>query len=370
MSTEDRTERAGDGAPERVVVTGASGNVGTSVVAALLREPGVRTVTAVARRQPVWAPPGVEWATADLGRADATERLTELLRGAGAVVHLAWMLQPSHDPRLTWRTNVLGTERLLRAVAAAGVPAVAVASSVGAYAPRPPGRGRMWADESWPTHGWPTAAYSREKAYVERLLDVFERDHPEIRVVRMRPCFTFKRTSAMEQRRLFAGPLLPNRLLRPALLPLLPDIPGLVFQAAHTDDVADAYVRAVARDVRGPFNIAADPPLDGPELARLLHARPVRTPRPLVRSALAAGWRLRMVPGSPQLFDALLRLPLLNTARARAELDWAPRYSGTEAMAEVLAGMREGAGMETPPLQARVPGGRLRELANAVGGPP
>jgi nucleoside-diphosphate-sugar epimerase len=38
---------------------------------------------------------------------------------------------------------------------------------------------------------------------------------------------------------------------------------------------SDAYRRALVEQVRGPFNIAAEPVLDPGELGRLLHARPV-----------------------------------------------------------------------------------------------
>ena len=82
------------------------------------------------------------------------------------------------------------------------MPALVYASSVGAYSPGPKDRA---VDEGWPTHGWPGASYTREKAYLERVLDAFEARHPGVRVVRMRPGFIFKRESAHEQRRIFGG---------------------------------------------------------------------------------------------------------------------------------------------------------------------
>lgn len=362
------SKRPGTGV--RVVVTGASGNVGTGVLRALAADPEVASVTAVARRPPRWQPEGTHWLSTDIGRERASEALTEAFRGADAVIHLAWLMQPSHAPAITWRTNVLGTERVLRAVAAAGVPAVAVASSVAAYSPRDAADPDRPVDESWPTHGWPTAAYSREKAYVERLLDIFEEAHPAVRVVRMRSAFVFQQQAAMEQRRLFAGPLLPNRLLRPGVVPFVPDVPGLRFQAVHTDDVADAFARAVHRPVRGAFNLAGEQPLDAAELAKLLEARTVRVPELPVRSLLAAAWRLRMVPASPQLFDTLLRLPLLATGRAREELDWQPHRTGPQAVAALLCGLRHGSGGPTPTLRSGSAADRLDEAATGVGGRP
>src|SRR5690606_9993072 len=120
--------------------------------------------------------------------------LGEAFAGADAVVHLAWAFQPTHDPATTWRTNVLGSMRVFDAVAAAGVPALLHASSVGAYSPGPKDHA---VDESWPTHGWPDAAYCREKAYLERALDTFERDHPAPRVVRMPPALLLQPSPAL-----------------------------------------------------------------------------------------------------------------------------------------------------------------------------
>ncbi|SEF55493.1 Nucleoside-diphosphate-sugar epimerase [Thermomonospora echinospora] len=345
----------------RVVVIGATGNVGTSLVQALANAPRVTSILGVARRMPRWQASKTEWARADITQDD----LVPLLRDADAVVHLAWLFQPTHDPMVTWRNNVLGSARVFRAAADAKVPALVYASSVGAYSPGPKDRP---VEEDWQTHGWPTAAYSREKAYVERLLDSFQVSQPHCRVVRMRPGFIFKRESATEQRRLFAGPLLPNRLVRAGLLPFFPDIPGLRFQALHTADAAEAYRLAVLGDAHGPFNLAADPVLGPTELARLLRARTIPVPVRGVRAALSAAWTLGLVPASPQLFDLVLRIPIMDSGRARRELGWRPRLTALDALQDFLKGLREGAGMETPPLSPSTSGPlRVRELATGAG---
>ncbi|MBT2510402.1 NAD-dependent epimerase/dehydratase family protein [Streptomyces sp. ISL-98] len=332
----------------RVVVTGATGNVGTSVMQALGSDPQVDSVLGLARRLPDLPLPKAEWAIVDLAAPTAAHQLERHFVGADAVVHLAWRFQPTHDPVVTWQANVLGSMRVFQAVTATGVPALVHASSVGAYSPGPKeGRG---VDESWETHGWPSAAYCREKAYLERVLDTYERDHPEVRVVRMRPGFLFKETSASEQRRIFAGRFLPGPLMRPELLPFVPDMEGLRFQALHTDDAAEAYRLAVVGDARGAFNLAADPVIDAETLGELLDAKVVRVPRLAVRTALAAGWGLRVLAASPHLFDAVLRLPLLDTARARGELGWEPSRTSIEAIQEFLRGVREGSGLPTAPL--------------------
>ncbi|WP_327267473.1 NAD-dependent epimerase/dehydratase family protein [Streptomyces sp. NBC_01218] len=336
---------------KRIVVTGATGNVGTSVVRALAADPEVASVLALARRRPSLGIRGVEWETVDVSRPGSEDRLAGLMRGADVVVHLAWRFQPTHDPVVTWRSNVLGSLRVFDAVVRSEVPALVHASSVGAYAPGP--KEEPGVDESWPTHGWPDAAYCREKAYLERVLDTFELRHPDVRVVRMRPGFLFKETAAPEQRRIFAGRYVPGQLLRPDLLPFVPDLEGLRFQVLHTDDAAEAYRLAALRDVRGAFNLAADPVIDAPKLAELLGCRVVRVPRALVRAAVAATWRVHAVPASPHLFDAVLRLPLLDASRAHHELGWSPTRSSEEALGAFLRGVREGRGEATAPLTGK-----------------
>jgi len=318
-------------------------------------------VVGLARRRPGIEMAKTTWATADV----AADDLTGHFRGADVVVHLAWLIQPSHDPFAMWRTNVVGTERVLAAASEAGVGALVCASSVGAYSPGPKDR---QVDEGWPTHGVTTSSYSRDKAYQERLLDLFERDHPGVRVVRLRPALTFKREAASEIRRFFLGPLAPGSLARAAAIPVVPKVKRLRTQAVHADDVGEAYRLAVTGDARGPFNLAADPVLDADALAALLDARPVRVPAGLLKAGAAATWRLHLQPVSPGWLDLALQSPLLDAGRARAELGWRPRRSATQALEELLAGLREGAGADTPPLHPRAGGPlRLGEFRTGVG---
>jgi nucleoside-diphosphate-sugar epimerase len=346
-----------------VVVVGATGNVGTAVVKALGEDPQIESVLGLARRMPHWSPPKTRWAGVDIARASVDE-LAAHFRGADAVIHLAWLFQPTHRPVITWHTNVLGSMRVFEAAVQADVPALVHASSVGAYSPGPKDR---YVDEKWPTHGWPDAAYCREKAYLERVLDTLERDHPGLRVVRMRPGFIFQHGAAPQQRRLFAGPLVPDALIRPDTVPAVPDVPGLRFQVVHARDAAEAYRLAVARQVRGAFNIAAEPVVDPGLLAGLLRARRVPLATGPLRLALSAAWRLHLAPASPHLFEAVLHLPLMDTRRARKELGWSPRYSSREALGEFLAGLREGTGLPTPPLAPHLRKGRFDEVLTGVG---
>jgi nucleoside-diphosphate-sugar epimerase len=345
----------------RVVVVGATGNLGTSTLRSLVSDSRVDSILGLARRRPELQLPKVEWAEADVRSAD----LTQLFRGADAVVHLAWLIQPSRNEAETESVNVLGSERVFGAIADAGVPRLVYASSVGAYSPGPKD---SFVDESHPTEGIATSFYSRHKAAVEHILDRFEASTPSVSVARLRPGLLFKADAASEIRRLFAGPFLPNALITRSLIPIVPAVPGLRFQAVHSLDAGEAFARAVFSDARGAFNVAADPVLDPDRIGRLLAARPVKVPRGLLRAAAAATWRLRLQPTPPGWLDLALGVPLMSSERARRELDWEPLRTAEDALLDLLDGLRRGRGLPTPPLDSGA-GGFLRtgEIATGVG---
>lgn len=347
----------------KVAVTGATGNVGTSLIRALQNEPRVTSIVGIARRQPEIRIPKVTWRRADV----VTDDLVRVFGGCDVVVHLAWLIQPSRDLRILHATNVEGSRRVFEAAAAAGVPSLVYASSIGAYSPGP--KDDAGVDESWPTEGVASSFYSRQKAETESILDAFERSNPRMRVVRLRPGLIFKRESAAEIRRLFFGPFLPGTLLRRSLIPVLPDIDALRFQVVHSYDVGEAYRLAVVKGVSGAFNVATRPVMDMKRLGELLGARPVKVPPRLLKLGADVTWKLRLQPTPSGWIDMALQVPIMDTTRARTELGWTPRFDAADAILELMEGLREGAGMDTPPLDPKAGGrGRVRELLTRVGG--
>jgi nucleoside-diphosphate-sugar epimerase len=346
----------------RIVVTGATGNVGTSVVEALAADPGVDAIVGIARRMPSWRPPRTRWVSADIERDD----LESIFDGADAVIHLAWLIQPSRDAAELERVNVRGSEKVFEAAARSGVGALVHASSIGVYSPGPKQRA---VDESWARDGVDTSFYSRHKAAAERILDRVEAANPQLRVVRLRPALIFKREAGPEIRRLFAGPLLPGRLADPRFVPVLPLPRRLVLQCVHGADVAQAYrLAATDPEARGAYNIAAEPVLDRETLGRALGARVVDVPARVLRVLADVTWRARLQPTPPGWLDMGLAVPVMDSRRAREELGWTPRYSATETLHELLAGMRHPIGAPTPPLEPHAGGPlRLREFTSGVG---
>ncbi|WFR67830.1 NAD-dependent epimerase/dehydratase family protein [Curtobacterium flaccumfaciens] len=329
----------------RIVVVGATGNVGTAVLRRMAAADA--DLVGVARRLPdLRAEPygAAVWHAVDVGAHDAVDQLAAVFRGADAVVHLAWALQPTHDIPVQYRTNVLGTANVLEAVARVGVPQVVVASSVGTYRGVDVDGKRTPVDETWPATGIPTATYSIHKAANEAAMDAFAAQHPEVVVTRLRPGLIFQRAVAAEIRGLFLGHLVPMSIVRWLRWTVLPLPLPFVFQAVHADDVADAYWRAIDRRAGGAFNIAAAPVLNPPRLARafgMLGA--IRAPMWLIRGVVTLTWRLRLQPTDAGWVDIAAQVPVMRTDRARSVLGWEARHTSEDALRELVAGFADGA---------------------------
>ncbi|MBG6239409.1 nucleoside-diphosphate-sugar epimerase [Mycetocola sp. CAN_C7] len=333
----------------RIVIVGASGNLGTALLRRLRDEPTATEVIAISRREPDLAVApysGVTWHTLDIGSPSAPRELARIFAGADAVVHLAWQLQPNHNEAALWRTNVIGTKNVLAAVAAARVPQLSYSSSVAAYSPGPKTK-RV--DEHWPTGGIPSSHYSKHKAINERALDRFEEQFPTIVVSRLRPGLVFQRSAASEIAGLFAGRHLPTGWLKWVRPPVLPMPRQAVSQVVHADDVADAFWRAVDRSAAGAFNIAAEPVIDPTVVASVLGSRWVPVRLRVARAFMWASWKLRLQKSDPGWIDIAATVPVMSTSRARDELGWSPRIPSTVALDEIVRGVAEHANVEASP---------------------
>lgn len=332
----------------RIVVTGASGNIGTAL---LRRLSGEHELVGVVRRPPPTQPPydGVSWVRLDLTAADAVARLEDAFAGAGAVVHLAWGFQPSHDTAYLERLGVGGTRSVVEAAHAAGVGHLVHMSSIGAYAPRVD---EQPVDESFPTTGVRSSPYSRHKVAAERLLDAYaSRPDASVLLTRVRPGIVGQSAAGSELLRYGVPALVPAALLQH--VPVLPLDRGLVVPIVHADDVADAIARVVDRRAGGAFNLAAEPPVTRDDLAAALGAHPVHVPAPLLRALASAAWHARVQPVDPGWLDLAMSVPVLDTGRARAELGWAPTTGARAVLDEVVTGLSEASSGGSPVLRPR-----------------
>lgn len=336
----------------RIVITGASGNVGTALLRRLSESGTAHDVVGVARRppEPSGVYSGVQWQQVDLAEPGSAARLTRVFDGADTVIHLAWGFQPTRNTAFLEKQGVGGTVAVLEAAHAVKVGHLVHMSSVGAYAP---GRYCQRVDESWPTTGIPTSPYSRNKAAAEARLDDYERRHGDegLALTRMRPGFIVQRLAASGLMRYALPGYVPMRLI--PFLPLLPLDRRLCIPLVHADDVADAIISVVERRAVGAFNLSADYPLRRDDVANALGAKTVHVPSKVLGALVDLSWRARLQPIDRGWLDMAFSVPLLDCSRAQRELDWKPQWAANIALADVLKGVAQQSHAASAPLRRR-----------------
>ena len=336
----------------RIVITGASGNVGTALLRRLARTDSNHEVIGVVRRppKPFGVYESVRWHALDLAGPGAARGLHRIVDGADAVVHLAWGFQPTRNTEYLTRVGVGGTGAVLEAAHTAKVGQLLHMSSVGTYAA---GRYCERVNESWSTAGIRSSAYSRDKSAAEACLDDYENEYGKdgVPITRMRPGFIVQRAAASGLVRYGLPAYVPMRAL--SLLRVLPLDRGLCIPLVHADDVADAFAAAIERRATGPFNLAAEPALRRHDVAKVLNAKPIHLPAGILGTLADLSWRARLQPVDRGWLDMAFSVPLLDCSRAEKELDWHPQWSSLAALADLMEGVANHAAAESPPLRGR-----------------
>lgn len=329
----------------RIVITGATGNLGSAVVRRLRDD---HDLVGLARRVPAAKAGDPEWRSVDLTDAASPADLDAAFAGADAVVHLAWGFQPSHRPDKLEELGVGGTRRVLEAVERAGVPHLVHLSSLGAYAPH---RDDVPVREDYPTTGVPTSMYSNHKVAAERLLDRHEAAGTAPLVTRLRPGLVGQRVAGSALLRYGVPGFVPARLL--GHLPVLPIDRGLAISVVHADDVADAVAKVIEQKAGGAFNLSTEPPLTAQLMADVFGAKLVHVPSSVLRATVNASWRARVQQLDPGWIDLAFALPLLDSTRARDELGWTPTRDARQVFTDIVAGMTNAESGATEVLRKR-----------------
>ncbi|MBX9929103.1 MAG: SDR family oxidoreductase [Gemmatimonadaceae bacterium] len=303
-----------------VLVTGASGYVGTQCVRALHAARSTHAIDTIiatdirARAQP----PGVVFVPHDV-RSDGLEALCRT-HAIDVVVHLASIVTPGAESTraLEYEVDVVGTERVLAACIAAGVRRIVVTSSGAAYGYHPDLP--AWIDESVPIRGNEAFAYSWHKALVEARLAAARTTHPALEQVVLRVGTII-------------GPTVDNQITALFERPRLLCIAGAAspFTFIDEDDLAAILVRAVTGPVTGIFNVAGDSALAMREIAALLGKPTLTLPAWLLRAVLAVARPLGLTRYGPEQVDFLRYRPVLANRALKERFGYTPRRTSRDA---------------------------------------
>jgi nucleoside-diphosphate-sugar epimerase len=321
-----------------VAVTGPTGTFGFGMLPLLQADGRISRVVGVARRP--FDPAEHGWTKMEYRQGDVRDPddLTDAFQGADVVVHLAFLIVGGNR-QTTRAVNVEGTVNAFRAAAAVGARRFVYASSVSAYGfhrDNPVGM-----TEEWPVRPAEGLFYSQEKAELEHLLRHEAASHPEMQLYVLRPSIVLGPHAVGAKVSLPAAlaPVAKALSGRPRRLPvpvpaLVPDIP---IQFVHEDDVGRALVQCVVgAGPPGAYNIAADDVLSSVDVARELGVAAVPVPGAPAHAAARLVSRLPFLPSAAQWVEAASHPAIMDTTRAKTELDWTPRISAREALHAAL----------------------------------
>ena len=328
-----------------VAVTGPTGTFGFGLIPLLQADPLIAAITGIARRP--FDPAAHGWTKLAYREGDVRDRaaLERAFAGADVVVHLAFNLTGRSDRATIRAINVDGTMNAFAAAAAAGAARFVYASSVAAYgfgADNPIGM-----TEDWPTRPAAHLFYAREKAEIERLLHDAAAARPQVGLYLLRPSIVVG-PHTVGAKTFVPAPLEPlvRRLAGLALrMPVALPVPvaPLALQFVHEEDVGAALRLCVlGAGPPGAYNIAGDGEVTAVDLAREAGLRAIAVPQAPVQAAARLLAALPFAPPSLGWVEALAGPVIMDTAKARRELGWSPRWTALAALRDTLAAHRGG----------------------------
>ena len=302
-----------------IAVTGAAGVIGTELLRRLVAHPDVAKVVAIdVRRAPVEGP---VWKIGDVRDPVVAQRLA----GADAVVHLAvdWSLQTPSAERSA--LNVRGTQTVVTAAAAAGIPRVVLVTSAAVYGalednPTP-------LDEDAPLQAPPEGIVA-DLLEMERVADDARRVHPGLSVTVVRPAA-------------LVGPgvdtIVTRHFASPRLLCIKDTAP--TWQFCHVEDLAAALVVAALGGVTGAVTVGCDGYLDQQRLEDLSGMKRVEVPATLAYATAERLHRVGVTP-APASELAYVMHPLVVPSTALRAAGWRPEHDNESCLQAVLDEVR------------------------------
>jgi UDP-glucose 4-epimerase len=292
-----------------VVVTGISGNLGRTLTKLLHR---TERIVGLDRRPFSGAPKDVELFQLDLRKKKAEDVFR--IHDVKAVIHMGIM----HDPRMSSEEhhsfNVVGTTRVLDAVAKYGVKKVVVLSSANVYGPSPDNSNFL--SEDAPLMAASRFSGVRDLIEVDMLAHGFFWRHPDIETVILRPVH-------------IVGPTIrnaPSNYLRLRYPWVLAGFDPML-QLIHQEDAARAMVEALRPGLKGVYNVVGPGEVPLSAVLRELGRTPIPVPHPLARPLLGTLFRYRLANFPPPELDHIQFLCMVDGSRWTADVGWVPAHS-------------------------------------------
>ncbi|MBN1189261.1 MAG: NAD-dependent epimerase/dehydratase family protein [Dehalococcoidales bacterium] len=310
------------GPTANVLITGISGYIGQRLLAGLSSLPEIGLIAGTDIRQP-----SKSTAKLHFYERSILQPLEDILleNRIDRVVHLAFILKPTHRKKEAGQVDVAGTANLLEACRRAKVRHILYLSShtvYGALADNP-----VPLKEDRPFRPPAGFQYAEDKAKAEKILLDFSLACPDIRLTVLRTCPVIGPHAA--------DTISTVMMQMPCMMRLKGHDPPMQF--VHEDDVVNLVQSLVVRPVPGVFNVAGSGEIRYSEIARLAGKRMIVIPEKMIRPLLALSWKLHLQSQSPPVGLNFIKYPpLVSTEALETRVNFRFRYSTREAVASFL----------------------------------
>ena len=301
----------------RYLITGGSGYIGSRLVDLLSRRDDTESIVICDVTPPRDYKPRSQFERVDVRDRDAVRAVLERTR-PDALVHLAFVLNPSHDEHLMYDVDVNGTHNVLEAAGDAGTGQVLVTSSAVAYGAFPDNPVPLSEDD--PVRGVASFSYARDKTESDRICQLWAAKYPDRVMTIVRPCIVF-------------GPNVDNYLVRLwTKQPVAFDAGNLEnpIQFVHEDDVVHALAALLLGRHAGAFNVAGEGEMTLRECTELIGTPIRKLPARAYRGIARTAWRLRASEVPPGQLDFALHPWIVSNEKLKRTTGWAPRYTSRE----------------------------------------
>jgi UDP-glucose 4-epimerase len=309
----------------RYLITGGSGYIGSRLVDLLGRRDDTEKMVICDVASPKGYRPKTEYERIDVRDRQAVRSVLERVR-PDVLVHLAFILNPSHDERFAYDVDVNGTHNVLEAAEHAGTRQLLVTTSGVAYGAFPDNPVPLTEDD--PVRGVAGFSYARDKTESDRLCQLWALEHPDRTMTIVRPCIVF-------------GPNVDNYISRSwrtsAFMPILDGVEE-EFQLVHEDDVISAIVGLLDERSGGAFNVGGDGRMTWKESAEMVGLKTRVMSMRAMRRIYGAAWTLHAPRvESPPGNLSFIRYPwIVSNEKLKNEIDWQPSATTREVFVETM----------------------------------
>ena len=298
---------------KNILITGVSGYFGQKLVSFFESKKEIEHLYGIDIKSPAGRRPKLSFL-----KCDVRDNLREVFTGRDidCVIHTAYILPPIHDTALMEDININGTKNVLMTSAAYGVRQILDCSSSTAYGFYSDNPERF--NEESPLRGNDDFTYAKNKKEVEAWMKDFEKDHSDILLTTIRPCFVVGPG--------FTNPLARHLCKKICILPC----ETAPFQYIHEDDLVEIMYLLLKKRKKGVYNLAADGTMTFDEMVRILGGYVLKVPTGLLWPVNSLMWRLRLtfMTEFPSACLNMIRYPwIVSNEKVKRELGYRFKYT-------------------------------------------